>query len=58
LEESNKAIFFVLGDELTEKVSGFSDDSRYRELKDVVKVVSLRVSITVVKDVSACLSVK
>jgi len=38
LEESNKAVFFVIGDELIEKVSGFSDDFRYKELKDVVKV--------------------
>ena len=38
LEESNKAVFFVFGNELTEKVSGFSNDSRYRELKEVVKI--------------------
>lgn len=38
LDENNKAVFFAQGNDLTEKVSGFSDEIRYKELKDVIAI--------------------
>ena len=37
-DESNSAVFLVFGDTLTEKVSKFHDEARYRELLNILEV--------------------